>query len=183
LDDPDDLKNDIDYPYYAAPETLEVGNEIEFVAPEGTAGLSRWLRRATIIGFTPDSPTSPLVLHPFHVLSWDYQITRLSPSKTTTGPIRCDSTKVTRRIEEFVFRGELGVQNRATSLIKAGKRARIAQKEIQKAADAWWQSSTASSLSSSSSSSTRKENKRTVRWVDTTATVRCVDSTKKQKVE
>ena len=144
------------------PKALAVGDQIEFVAPEGTAGLSCWLRKATIIGFTPNNPTSPLVLDPFHVLPWDYKITQLSPSSAAT----INDIQVTRLIEEFIFVGELGVQNRATSLIEAGKQARLAQTEIQKAADDWWQSSP------------QKENKRVVSWASADGDI----DTKKRKI-
>jgi hypothetical protein len=133
--------NDPDFFSYLPPKTLSVGHKIEFYAPEGVAGNPYWLRQATIIGLSPNNPRSPLVLDPFHFLPWDHRITRV-PSKPDTpqNSLGDDDETIRRSINQFVFTGELGVQNRAAGLIWAGEQARTVRNEIEKEADRWWES-------------------------------------------
>jgi hypothetical protein len=134
LTDPHNPKNDPNFFGYLPPQTLAVGDVIEFSAPEGTAGIDYWMRRSTIVGFKIGKTRGdyPLVLDPINMLPRSHLVRRLSSANSSS------KGSDMRRIKDFVFVGHGGEQSYATSFAELGQKGKKMQLAIQKKSDEWW---------------------------------------------
>jgi hypothetical protein len=106
--------------------SLQVGDDLEFYAPEGVAGNPMWLRRAKIMGIRPNHEY-PVVFNDFINLPRTHHVRKL--------PNGCFRAIESYQLEE---QGEVTIAMCLDRTVSNLKRAR---EEINKAADDFWENS------------------------------------------